>query len=137
MEPTISLFAVLVIISIHWLADFCLQTEDMALNKSKSNYWLTKHVMAYIMGSVPTALMIWATSHSFISAFVWLAINGGLHWVTDYYTSRWTSKLYAEKKFYNPNKYLPINFPAFFSVIGLDQVIHYTCLFTTYVILMR
>lgn len=132
---TLILLQVLFIILIHWIADFLLQTQDMATKKSTSIYWLSKHIFAYILGTIPTALMVWIVSHSLMYALLWLIINGILHWITDYYTSRWTSKLYVNQQFYAPNKYIKFfNFPAFFSVIGLDQVIHYSCLFITYVI---
>lgn len=126
-------FQVLFILTNHWVADFLLQTQDMATKKSKENYWLTKHVLSYVIGMSATALMIAIITWNLVPALLWLAINGGLHWCTDYYTSRWTSKLYAKQQFYTPNKYVKFfNFPAFFSVIGLDQVIHYFCLFITY-----
>lgn len=131
---TVILIQVLAVLFFHWVADFLLQTQDMATQKSKSNYWLTKHVKAYMFGMLPVTFFIIFFGHATLfAALVWWVLNGTLHWCTDYMTSRWTSKLYAKQEFYTPNKYLKIlNFPAFFSVIGLDQVIHYTSLFTTY-----
>jgi hypothetical protein len=127
------LFQVLFILTNHWVADFLLQTHDMATKKSTSNEWLTKHVIMYVVGMSATAILVWFMTSSIIAGFLWLAVNGSLHWFTDYFTSRWTSKLYAKQQFYSANKFIKfINFPAFFSVIGLDQVIHYFCLFITY-----
>jgi len=125
---------VLFILFIHWVADFLLQTENMATKKSTSNYWLTQHVLAYAVGIIPIGLLVFFMGHvTWAGAILWVVLNSGLHWLTDYYTSRWTSQLYATKNFYNPNKYFKyFNFPAFFSVIGLDQIIHYSCLFITY-----
>lgn len=133
------LIQVLIVILFHWIADFLLQTQDMAIQKSKSNYWLTQHIKAYMYGMLPVTFVLIFLGHAtLLGALAWWIINGILHWCTDYATSRWTSKLYAEQKFYTPNKYVKFfNFPAFFSVIGLDQVIHYTCLFTTYYIFSR
>lgn len=126
-------FSVLFVIVNHWVADFLLQTEDMATKKSTSGYWLFQHVKMYTVGMTPSAILVWILSGSFIAGILWLATNSVLHYFTDKYTSRWTSKLYALKQFYTPNKYFKFfNFPAFFSVIGLDQVIHYTCLFVTF-----
>jgi hypothetical protein len=113
----------------HWVADWVLQTTDMAMNKSKSNYWLTQHVFTYTMSMSPVALVVWAGlgfAYWWV-ALLWLLFNGGAHWITDYFTSRWTSKLYKEEKFYG--------FPAFFSVIGLDQLIHFTTLIGSYWVL--
>lgn len=129
------LFYVLFLIYNHWLADFLLQTEDMATKKSTSNYWLFRHVLAYTNGMIPSMILTWIVSGSFIVAISWWILNSVLHYITDYYTSRWTSKLYANKQFYSPNKYIKIfNFPAFFSVIGFDQCIHYTCIFVSFCI---
>jgi hypothetical protein len=126
---------VLLILFFHWVADFLLQTQDMATQKSKSLYWLTQHVKSYMFGMLPITGLIIFCGGTLGGCFSWWIINGALHWCTDYATSRWTSKLYATQQFYTPNKYLKIlNFPAFFSVIGLDQWIHYACLFTTFCI---
>lgn len=131
----LALFCGLFMIYNHWLADFLLQTEDMATKKSTSNYWLTRHVLAYTIGMIPSMILTWVISGSFIAAISWWILNSVLHFFTDYGTSRWTSKLYANKQFYSPNKYLKfLNFPAFFSVIGFDQCIHYTCLFISFCI---
>jgi hypothetical protein len=43
------------------------------------------------------------------------------HGVTDYFTSKWTSRLWEEKKVHD-----------FFVVIGLDQLIHATTLLITF-----
>lgn len=113
----------IIILFFHWIADFLLQTTDMAINKSKSNYWLSKHVVAYFWGMSPLILL--GMYHSnFVAAIFWLLFNCTLHLITDYCTSRWTSKLYAAKKYYG--------FPAFFSVIGLDQFIHTFYLLSTF-----
>jgi hypothetical protein len=114
----------------HGFADFLLQNEKMATQKSKSNYWLSVHILVYTLGMIPTALIVWFFTQNIFYAVLWLIGNGALHWITDFCTSRWTSKLYANKQFYTPNKYIKfVNFPSFFGVIELDQVIHYTCLF--------
>lgn len=126
---TVTLVQILLILFFHWVGDFLLQDTNMAINKSKSIMWLTKHVKAYMFGMLPITYLIVHYGGSVEDAFMWWIINGILHWCTDYCTSRWTSKLYAAQKFYG--------FPAFFSVIGLDQYIHYACLFTTFCIYTR
>jgi hypothetical protein len=109
----VNIYIILYIISVHFIADFLCQTDWMALNKSKNNYALGSHVGVY-------TIVLFLTS----GWFIWAIVNGILHFITDYITSRITSKLWAEKKV-----------RLFFNVIGLDQLIHYTCLFITYVIL--
>jgi hypothetical protein len=111
----------LIIIFIHWVSDFICQTHEMSIKKSKSNLWLTKHVMVY----TAVTTILWGITFAFESGFEKGLILAGItfitHWITDYFTSRWTSKLYAKGDIHN-----------FFVVVGLDQFIHYTTLLGTY-----
>jgi hypothetical protein len=105
----------------HWVADFVLQSNNMATKKSTSNLWLTLHVLTYtcVMG---ICAFIWL---GLTAAVIWMFTNGILHWITDYYTSRVSSRLFKE----NENHYA-------FVVIGFDQLIHFTCiLITTWILL--
>jgi len=111
---------ILIIIFIHWIADFLLQTKTMAVNKSKSNYWLFIHVFVYSL----TWMFIGLFFFKLIQVLFFTITTFICHFITDYLTSRWTSKLYKEEKYYG--------FPAFFSVIGLDQFLHYLQLILCY-----
>jgi uncharacterized protein DUF3307 len=110
----ISSVALLFLMLIHWLADFVLQTDEMAKGKSKSNYWLSYHVGVYtlIMAGAASCLIptfgLWTA---------WVAFNGVAHWVTDYFTSRWSSQYFTVGDYHNG-----------FVVVGLDQWIHLTCI---------
>lgn len=115
----------LFLIFIHWVADFFCQTEKMATNKSKNNFWLSAHIFTYTTITVACWLLLffmtswlvlpWVTCmHMFIYIFL-------MHWITDYITSRITSSLYAKQDYHN-----------FFVVIGFDQVLHYIQLFYVY-----
>lgn len=100
----------------------------MSINKSKSNYWLSLHVFYYMIGISGVGLMLlyFVGFSNWYLMIVWILLNGALHWITDYNTSRLTSKLWAKQEVHN-----------FFVVIELDQLIHYICLFGTYVILTQ
>ena len=96
------------IILLHWLADFVLQTDQMAQNKSKSLYWLTLHVFAY-------SLIFFGFGWKFV------LITFVCHWITDFVTSKITSYYWKIE-----NRHM------FFVVIGFDQFLHITQLLLTY-----
>jgi hypothetical protein len=100
----ISIEVLLLIIWIHFVADFLLQNDKMAINKSSSSYWLTIHSLIY---SVPFIIFGFK---SVVVIFV-------SHWFVDFFTSRWTTKLWLKQKRH-----------WFFAVIGLDQAVHLTFL---------
>jgi len=99
---------VLALVWIHFVADFPLQTDKMAINKSTSNRWLLAHVTCY---SLPFLLFGWRFA----------LVTFCLHFVTDYFTSRGTSWLWKHEKRH-----------WFFCLIGFDQAIHLTTLILTY-----
>jgi len=98
----------ILIIWLHWFADFVLQTDKMARGKSKSNKWLSIHIAVYML---PLFILGWKFA----------LINGATHWVVDWVTSRITSRLWEKQQVHN-----------FFVVIGLDQAIHMTILFLSW-----
>ena len=98
---------VLCLIWIHFIADFVLQTDKMALNKSTDSRWLALHVAVYSVCLLPFGWRF---------AFV----NFSLHFWTDYFSSRATSALWKRGERH-----------WFFTVIGLDQALHLTALVLT------
>lgn len=98
---------ILTIVWLHWLADFVFQSHWMASNKSKRLDALLIHIAVY-------------TATLCVLGWRWALLNGALHFITDFVTSRWSSRLWAKGEMHN-----------FFVVIGLDQAIHLTCLMST------
>ena len=94
----------LLIIWIHFIADFLLQNDEMAINKSSSNKWLTIHCSIY---SIPFIIFGFKAM-----VVIWVS-----HYFVDFFTSRATTKLWLNQKRH-----------WFFAVIGLDQAIHITLL---------
>lgn len=104
----ISIPILLALLWVHTFADFVVQTDWMAKNKSKHNIVLTAHVVSYALFLLPFGL-------------TFCALNFVLHWATDYVSSRMTSKLWKQERRH-----------AFFIVVGIDQAIHITTLVLTY-----
>ncbi len=104
-----------IILFAHWVGDFLLQTSSMALNKSKTLKWLGLHVLTY------TAVLLVLSSliFSWQVALGFAVINGLLHLVTDFFTSKLSARHIDKPRIYFP-------------IIGFDQFIHLSCLYWTY-----
>lgn len=126
-----------IIICVHYVADFIFQAEEWANNKSKSNSALFKHVITYSsIWVLPACLLIGYVRHNettewyVYSTLLFFILTFLSHFITDYITSRIVSKRFADKYYGSP---IP-NFGAF-TIIGLDQVLHYAQLFATFYLL--
>ncbi len=100
----------ILIVLLHWLSDFFLQSDDMAQNKSTSNMWLSIHIGVYM-------IPFWV-----FFGFQYALLNGALHWVTDWFSSRGAKHFWEKGDIHN-----------FFVVVGADQAVHFLCLILTYV----
>ena len=122
--PTI-LTIIFILIS-HFIADFIFQTNNMAENKSSSNIWLSKHIVSYttVLFLSMAFFNFMFLDFSYYSIIVFSLVNGAIHFIVDYITSRATKRLYEENRMHD-----------FFVVIGLDQLIHnITLLLSAYLI---
>ena len=120
-----TLIEIFVILITHWVADFICQDEQWALGKSKNWRDLLKHTTTYsALWWVPMMFMLP------IYGSVFVCVTFIFHTATDYFTSRIVSKKFENKHY---GSTIP-NFGAF-TVIGLDQLLHYFQLFTTYYLL--
>lgn len=104
----------------HWIADFVAQTEDMSKNKSKSWYWLGRHIFTYSWVLSLFAIVAGA-SIPLKYTYIFVALNGGSHFFIDAVTSRLTSILWSKGSVRN-----------FFAVIGFDQFLHISILIYSY-----
>ncbi len=117
----------LLIIWAHFVADFMLQNDKMAQNKSTSNIWLSNHIMVYsfaMLGIMSPIMYLLDPDNSHVTLVwlaAWVALNGALHWITDWCTSRMTSHLWKKGDRHN-----------FFVVIGADQAIHLSTMILTW-----
>lgn len=110
----------------HFIADFILQSDWMALNKSKNNKALAWHALVYSLCFLP-----WGAP--------FVVATFGFHFLTDYVTSRCTSKLWFFKPWEVTENGMALTWIAsggnrhyFFVMIGFDQLLHYIQLALTY-----
>ena len=99
----------------HWTGDYAFQSSKMALGKSQHLKWLGIHVLAYTSTLFAFSVFIF----SFKTAVLYTLINGALHGITDFFTSKLAAK-------YNETPRI------FFPILGMDQLIHTVTLYTTY-----
>jgi hypothetical protein len=127
----IILIHIIVLFLIHYLADFVLQTRAVADNKGKKVKYLMLHGIHYTLVWLGLISLIGLVgiifSYQILGGASWCDVifftifNGGLHTLTDFITSKFTTKFYARK-----------NYNAFFNVIGFDQFIHAATIILTY-----
>ena len=122
------LYEILGIILLHWIADFVLQSHEDAVGKYKSIKHLLNHTISYSivmwLGIVTiTSRIANIPLHSkwIDGIFLFWLITLVTHTLIDYFTSKWSHKLFKQKKYHE-----------FFTLLGFDQVLHSFQLFITY-----
>ena len=97
-------YLIITIVWLHFISDFVLQTDYIATNKSTNMDCLLTHSALY---SLPFLIL----------GPEYALINGLLHFVVDYFSSRLTTRFYINEQ----RRW-------FWLTIGCDQAIHMTCL---------
>jgi hypothetical protein len=116
-----------VILVLHYVADFVIQTDWQARNKSSRWDALLGHTFTYSMiffgFAVGYIMVITPLGSQIIDArMLWLPIiTFFCHTTTDYITSREVKKQFDKQNYHNG-----------FAIIGFDQLLHYTQLILTY-----
>lgn len=104
----ISLLTIILLIWTHTIFDVVWQPDIITENKNESNRFLLKHVIIY------------STPFAFFG--IWYAIvNGILHFIVDWVTSRVASALWEHQKVH-----------LYFIARVIDHAFHFSCLFITY-----
>jgi hypothetical protein len=127
------------IIMVHFLADFGLQTHDQATGKGANqfpdkpfyyniwNKWLFYHVGVYSLTWLLFCLgTTGITGFSTADCFTFAGVTFVAHYATDWLTSRIGKPFWAKQDFHNG-----------FTVVGYDQIFHYFQLYYTFKILMH
>jgi hypothetical protein len=107
------------LLAIHWLADFVLQSQWMSVNKSKRLDALVSHVATYTATLFVGSALVFGV-HEIPQLALFVAVNGILHFFTDFLTSRITSRLWQQQREH-----------LFFVAVGFDQLIHQITLVAT------
>lgn len=106
------LAAFLFILAAHWVGDFPLQSCWMAENKWKDLEALALHCATYSACLLVASSLLWGWW-----GLLFVLFNGLAHFCVDTYSAPLTHRLWEEKKTHD-----------FFTVIGLDQLVHQLCL---------
>lgn len=110
------IYLLIYLFALHYLADFILQTNWMAHGKSKRFWPLFIHVLIYT-----TVFIGGAALYTDIDSAIWFGVlNGVIHYIVDYFTSRLNSRLYQKE-----------NKRMFWIAVGLDQTLHYITILLT------
>ena len=113
----------ILILVIHFLADFGLQTHEQATRKGEGrsfwNRWLAYHVGVYtlVWGIIFWAIPFKEGIHSFPGWILFMLLIGIPHYIVDWITSRISKPFFSSGDFHNG-----------FVVVGFDQILHYLCL---------
>jgi len=110
------LYIILIIVFWHWVADFILQSEEWAFSKSYDEKNLLKHTSLYSISWVVPCMFFMNLE----AMIIFVTGTFFLHTFTDAITS---SIVY--KKFKKNHLGSPIPSFGAFSIIGLDQALHY------------
>ncbi len=116
------------LLAMHTFADFGLQTDWQAINKSKNWRALGTHVLVYSLCFLP-----WGLAFALVTFLT--------HFLTDAVTSRITSKLWFIPEISWTDRGEAVVGPKrgnrhwFFVMVGVDQLIHFTTLALTYKLL--
>lgn len=119
------IYGILVMLFMHWLADFVFQTDEQAIGKSTNNALLTSHVRNYTIIMTIGLFIYGGIVSAPLKILAFIPITFVCHWVTDYYTSRLNAKLYKAGRRHD-----------FFVSLGFDQFLHCLQLLLTFYFLI-
>ena len=121
----INLITISLLSLFHWFADFVMQTDKQAKEKSSSIKYLLQHTFVY--SSIIFICMQILQSYGYFGAQYWYSplmfagIQFVTHTIVDFFTSKINKRLWENKEVH-----------TFFVMIGFDQLIHMLILFTSF-----
>lgn len=100
------------LLAVHYVADFMVQTDWQARNKSQRLDALGIHVLTYTVCFAAVSFLLFGWSTNVVK---FILLNGGCHFVTDYFTARASSVFFRQQ---------PMDFRHGMMVVGADQLVH-------------
>lgn len=119
-----NVWLVLTLLVSHWIGDFLLQNNWMAMNKSKMFKPLVVHTIVYslfMMLSLYVICNVFFNINNIDDIFLFGVSMFITHTLIDFVTSKITTYFYNKKQY-----------RMFFDTIGLDQLLHYFTIFLTF-----
>ena len=131
------LLTIIFVHALHLVADFILQPNWVQTYKSRDNSILLLHVTiySYVVGMGALIVAPWQ------SALLYGVVNGVLHFIVDFVTSRIITfhalkiKIPENKELQNVPIYEKINIYSLCVLLGIDQLCHQACLLATFPLL--
>ena len=121
-------FSILLLLAItHYICDFVIQPEEWNTNKDIDIEILIKHTLLYAFAFMPTAYMLFLDPWS---TFLFVTVLALSHLIIDYSISKVVS--FKEKI-----SLMSCKIPncGFYSLVGLESLLHYISLFAIYIYL--
>lgn len=133
MNPSLLINLITFSLMAHFVADFLFQSRKMGEGKSTSLYWLTLHILTYT--AIYAMISVWFLQPvlGWMHFVGYIIINALFHFCTDFCTSKLTTYFYQKAEMakmnndLSPEQKLKVarkNMKGFWSVIGIDQMIH-------------
>jgi hypothetical protein len=118
-------YTIILLLFLHLISDFVLQSRNMGRKKGKNLYWLTSHVFVYSLSlSFFWFLITKSLNISFYEAFMFFFLVFLTHFITDYFTSKFSGMFYLRLKQSKNTKTQNLYEWLFWLTIGVDQFIH-------------
>lgn len=124
---------IIVVLSMHFLCDFVLQSHRSASRKHKDLGALLEHTISYSLPFVIVMALVYyaeGVEWFFINACLFAFITFISHTIIDFLTSRLGYKLIIEARKKD-------NYHNYFVNIGFDQLLHTVQLLLTYIFLLN
>jgi hypothetical protein len=125
-----TLIEIILILVIHWFADFVLQTQWITDNQDRDMDALLGHTVTYslvwLCVGVLYSMSLEGQAEQLYAMFLFPLATWAFHTIVDYFSTQRMNELFKRGNMRN-----------FYVVFGLDQLIHILQLFTLYYLMFK